>query len=450
MTRVDIINAFIAARGYRRYLEIGVSRGASLAEVQCKVKIGVGPDPRSAATVFKTSDDFFSENTDTFDIVFIDGLHLCEQVLRDIQHATAVLNPGGVVIMHDCLPGSEAMGGRDVSAAQRSPWCGDVYRAAAWYFAQSEHRCYTVDTDYGVGVVDTAMPAATAPQFPYPDMRYLSFAEFMANRDRLLNVVPAHRVSELVSPGATVTAHGTSAAAASGVCVVIPLYKDRLSDGEADSLSQCLRVLSPRHDIALVCGNSFRGDTGHAEENSRVRFERFDDAYFRDIAAYSRLCVTPDFYERFAAYTHILLYQLDGYVFRDDLCDRWLKYDYVGAPWCLACPTCSPQCWIRDLVGNGGVSLRSVSKCLSVVQHTALATPHPEDVFAFTSRFNPAAASLSRPQCRESLLFSLETEARRGYGVTGTVPSFCHKLAQYDPELFAQFKDIYRVEEVHA
>ena len=38
-----------------------------------------------------SSDEFFLKNKDQFDIIFIDGLHVYEQVKRDIENSLIVL-----------------------------------------------------------------------------------------------------------------------------------------------------------------------------------------------------------------------------------------------------------------------------------------------------------------------------------------------------------------------
>ena len=45
MTRTELINSFIARRGYRTYLEIGIKDGGwNFAQVNCQEKCGVDPD----------------------------------------------------------------------------------------------------------------------------------------------------------------------------------------------------------------------------------------------------------------------------------------------------------------------------------------------------------------------------------------------------------------------
>ena len=42
-----------------------------------------------------TSDDFFLSNKDKFDVIFIDGLHIYEQVRKDVVNSINAINDGG-------------------------------------------------------------------------------------------------------------------------------------------------------------------------------------------------------------------------------------------------------------------------------------------------------------------------------------------------------------------
>ena len=82
---ISIINSYIQRYNYKSYLEIGVDRGNCFRNIVCDYKVGVDPDRSSVSTThYTTSDDFFSNNKKTFDIIFIDGLHHSEQVAKDI------------------------------------------------------------------------------------------------------------------------------------------------------------------------------------------------------------------------------------------------------------------------------------------------------------------------------------------------------------------------------
>jgi hypothetical protein len=96
----------------------------------------------------------------------------------------------------------------------------------------------------------------------------------------------------------------------------------------------------------------------------------FDKSYFEDILGYNKLLLSPCFYQAFVNYDYILIYQLDAFVFRDELMDWCNKgYDYIGAPW-------FKRIWrfkySKKLyaVGNGGFSLRNVHSCIRVLEHS--------------------------------------------------------------------------------
>lgn len=174
MTRTDIINSFIHRRGYKTYLEIGVGEvGWNFAQVDCQWKCAVDPAPHLPLIDHQTtSDEFFRNNGLRFDLVFIDGLHQEDQVRRDIGNALAHLNPGGAVVLHDCLPPNEWHQRPYDDYAPGENWNGDVWKAVLRHFAASPWECYIVDCDWGCGVIDTRSPRH-APSGEVPeDLEY--------------------------------------------------------------------------------------------------------------------------------------------------------------------------------------------------------------------------------------------------------------------------------------
>ena len=151
MDRLQIINALCAKISAKKYLEIGVFSGYTLIHNICEYKIGVDPDPNSKATIVKTSDDFFANNNETFDVIFIDGLHHADQVKKDILNSLNFLNDGGYIICHDMLPPDENI--QKVPQMQGS-WTGDCWKA--WVELRSERSdldMKVVNTDYGCGII---------------------------------------------------------------------------------------------------------------------------------------------------------------------------------------------------------------------------------------------------------------------------------------------------------
>ncbi len=152
MYRTELINGYIKKCGYKKYLEIGVEKGMNFQEIEVEYKVGVDPDPSSKATIFKTSDDYFSTLDETFDIIFIDGLHLAEQVVKDIENSLNVLNEGGIIIVHDCLPDKESTQLREI---QNGDWTGDVWKGWVELRTKRSDICMKVlDIDWGLGIIE--------------------------------------------------------------------------------------------------------------------------------------------------------------------------------------------------------------------------------------------------------------------------------------------------------
>ena len=116
------------------------------------------------------------------------------------------------------------------------------------------------------------------------------------------------------------------------VAVVIPIYKVKLTDYELVSLTQCLLVLG-KHKIYLAAPHTL-DISFYREFSPTLHCRTFDSTYFSDIQGYNRLMLSEQFYGAFTDVEYILIYQLDAFVFRDELAD-WCRqgYDYIGAPW---------------------------------------------------------------------------------------------------------------------
>ncbi|MBQ8530345.1 MAG: hypothetical protein IJ430_04200 [Parabacteroides sp.] len=140
--------------------------------------------------------------------------------------------------------------------------------------------------------------------------------------------------------------------------IVIPVYKENPDKDEFVSLIQCLRILN-NYDICLIVPNNLNISNYSSifiRYNIRLNVKYFDPFYFKGISGYNRLMLSRDFYCSFEFYDYMLIYQLDAYVFRDDLM-YWCKknYDYIGAPWLY-----SDGSFNKKISGNGGLSLRRI------------------------------------------------------------------------------------------
>ncbi|MEN2412700.1 DUF5672 family protein [Flavobacterium mesophilum] len=162
------------------------------------------------------------------------------------------------------------------------------------------------------------------------------------------------------------------------VKVVIPVYKEYFGELEEKSFLQCCKVLKD-YEIVIVHPEGLN-HSYLSEKHNNLTFKSFSKHYFTTIDGYNELLLTPIFYESFLDSEYILIYQLDAFVFKDDLA-KWCEkgYDYIGAPWIATSTDSFPMNVFNTVarlfrskkknereqiffkVGNGGFSLRKVA-----------------------------------------------------------------------------------------
>jgi hypothetical protein len=82
--RFDIISYLQESYQYESYLEIGCDVNQSFGKLRKKFQRSACVDPNKGGSIRMTSDVFFAQNTEHFDLIFIDGLHTAEQVAMQI------------------------------------------------------------------------------------------------------------------------------------------------------------------------------------------------------------------------------------------------------------------------------------------------------------------------------------------------------------------------------
>jgi len=148
MERSDLIKNIIDIFKYKTYLEIGCRNNETFDKIIIQNKIGV--DPNSGGTHRMTSDEFFYQNNQNFDIIFIDGLHISDQVDKDICNSLKFLNKNGTVVLHDCNPPAE---NTQEQYMIRDEWCGDVWKSFVKQRQLEDIDAVVGDFDYGCGVL---------------------------------------------------------------------------------------------------------------------------------------------------------------------------------------------------------------------------------------------------------------------------------------------------------
>lgn len=142
------------------------------------------------------------------------------------------------------------------------------------------------------------------------------------------------------------------------VAVIVPQYREEILPDEKISLRHLEHHLPDLPRIVIHPQKLKKTLPGHDTIP-------FPDSYFTGADAYSKLLLSPFFYEAFLNYEYILIYQLDCLVFSGDL-QRWCDtgFDYIGAP---LFDKNSPRPKFSR-VGNGGLSLRRVRSFLDILR----------------------------------------------------------------------------------
>ncbi len=146
--------------------------------------------------------------------------------------------------------------------------------------------------------------------------------------------------------------------------VVVIVHKAELSFYEKKSLLECLKQLKI-YDIFLVHPANL-DITNYSFALHKLIIMPVDGIWLKDYESFNRMKINFWFYNKFKAYQNILFYELDSWIFSDQLI-YWenLGFDYIGAPWILINQNNDIEVYG---IGNGGFSLRNVSKHLKLIR----------------------------------------------------------------------------------
>ena len=199
MNRYDIINNLIQKYDYKTYLEIGVRNPDECFNlINCETKHSIDPgyeNDENQVDYPYTSDNFFRllENkelnlptTHKWDIIFIDGLHISNQVEKDIFNSLNHLSENGVIVLHDCNPPNLWMAREDyIIDGIAHGWNGTVWKSIYKLRAtRPDLFVCTVDTDYGIGIVKRGKQECC--DF---NNSFYEYREFEKNKKEHLNLI---------------------------------------------------------------------------------------------------------------------------------------------------------------------------------------------------------------------------------------------------------------------
>lgn len=243
------------------------------------------------------------------------------------------------------------------------------------------------------------------------------------------------------------------------VAIIIPFYKDELLHNESVALQQCFKILGSHTVIAIKPERLVLPPA--ATQYPFFKMTTFNNSFFEDVQGYNRLMLSAEFYDAFIDYEYVLIYQLDAFVFKDELL-YWCSqgFDYIGAPWIepyifsnifeTVKSKLQSYYYIRFnvqvnglpsykqfkyKVGNGGFSLRRTklfkSLCIEMSDKIAEYNKQEnhlfnEDVF-WSIEVNRKRKVLKIPNYKKALQFSFEFHPKTALQINNNhLPFGCH------------------------
>ena len=240
------------------------------------------------------------------------------------------------------------------------------------------------------------------------------------------------------------------------VKIIIPIYKTHFGELEEKSFLQCVKVLK-NYEIILVQPEEL--DSSYiTNDYKNIKVETFSKKYFASIEGYNELLLSASFYERFMDAEYMLIYQLDAFVFKDELTEWCEKgYDYIGAPWIASVKN---SIWSKVFnliarkfrskkkndreqtfykVGNGGFSLRKVASHFAIAKQNEkfildFLNAKEKEIYAIEDVFWSLKAiefdaNFSIPDYKEALKFAMDRKPKIALTLNNNqLPFGCHGI----------------------
>lgn len=132
-----------------KYLELGLNDGGNFASLEIKNKTSVdiqeySHTPHGKPTHLMSTDNFFKQNKNLFDIIYIDAEHEYKQVIRDFNNSVECITENGVIFLHDLYP-------PDLKHTDQN-LCNDSYKILN-YFKENNYNIIVNAADYGATCV---------------------------------------------------------------------------------------------------------------------------------------------------------------------------------------------------------------------------------------------------------------------------------------------------------
>lgn len=240
------------------------------------------------------------------------------------------------------------------------------------------------------------------------------------------------------------------------VCVLIPVYKKELDFEEECSVYNTIEKMYGTTIYLVgphrICKEYYR--------RFRLPWKTFPDRYFESVDGYNQLLINENFYKKFANYEYLLIAQTDAWILKNSATLKEIMakdYDYWGAAWysdwrirrfefgnrenflrkfILMSEPAGIGKSKRVFVGNGGLSLRNVSKTIALLKekrvYVRLWGINEDAFFAYHGMKNRCGFRIAPVE--ETIEFAVEQRAKKLIQM-GHCPFGVHAWKKWYPEL---------------
>jgi hypothetical protein len=223
VTKMELIAHLAAKHGFTRYLELCTPATGRLYErldrnvlttahrliYNCPADFddGLGIDFRTAGFDIGPCLAEIRARGARHDIILVDPYHDYACSRRDLEEMFVLLEAGGFLVVHDCLPAARWMATPQFNGGE---WCGVTYKAYLDFVSARRLDYRTVDTDFGCGIIRKPASwyigaALRRMLWPYRDRRLWQEWHAIGNDfDRAFSLLEAHKQAllRLVGPDA--------------------------------------------------------------------------------------------------------------------------------------------------------------------------------------------------------------------------------------------------------
>lgn len=192
LKRDEVINYLLEVKFQKngKYLEIGCDLNQTFSKIVNNNKIGI--DPVRGGNLKLSSKEFFENyNKEVFDVVFIDGSHLIEDVYYDTVQSIKNLNLGGYILLDDVLPNNNLNTFRKRLTLHSFQ---DAYKILFFISSLSFVDLYLLPCDHGMALIKlTDNPKDEELEFDFSNINFDKYIDFLNNN----NFIEISKIADL-------------------------------------------------------------------------------------------------------------------------------------------------------------------------------------------------------------------------------------------------------------